>query len=246
MTKYTYNDYDLFAYFYNKYWTIDYPEYMQLALEKLLFPYIKRSASILDLCCGTGNSTNELYKRGYTAIGIDGSLTMLSYANVNSPNTEFIHTDVREFNLDKKFDAAICLFDSVNHLMTISDVKLFFTNVHNHLKNDSLFVFDINSYESSINVNDASFSFVKDDEVIVNNAYFDDETEIITYNLTMFFKNAGIWSRGDAVIKEQFYPEELIVSTLYSTGFKNIRITNGFIDLNIPEFKERIFIVAWK
>ncbi len=244
--QFSYSDYDFFAYFYNKYWTVGYPLAMVKALDKILFPYIKSDAKILDLCCGTGNVSHELSKIGYNVMGVDGSASMLSYANINAPDVKFIQSDIRELNLDTKFDAIISLLDSINHLLTVEDLEIAFRNVHKHLNDDAIFVFDINSYKSSITVADCSFSVVEDTNVFINNAYYDEKEEKLIYNITMFMKEDSNWIRGDVQIVEKYYDENIIVDILRSIGFNNISIMQGYRDLRIKKFCDRIFITARK
>ncbi len=246
MKQFSYSDYDFFAYFYNKYWTIGYPLTMVKALERILFPYIKADAKILDLCCGTGNVSHELSKLGYDVMGVDGSASMLSYANINAPTVNFIQSDVRELNLGVKFDAIISLLDSMNHLLTVEDLEIAFRKVYEHLKDDAIFVFDINSYKSSITVADCSFSVVEDTNVFINNAYYDEKEEKLIYNITMFMKEDSNWIRGDAQIVERYYDENIIVDILRSVGYNNIAVMQGYKDLRIKKFCDRIFITARK
>ena len=79
-----YKEYDCFAYFYNKYWTINAPLYLEKALDILLLEKLEENAHILDVCCGTGNVAGLLHERGYNITGLDGSSLMLDYAKENA------------------------------------------------------------------------------------------------------------------------------------------------------------------
>jgi hypothetical protein len=49
------------------------------------------------------------------------------------------------FGLRPHFDAVICLFDSLNHLLSVSDLELAFHSVYSCLKPGGLFLFDVNT-----------------------------------------------------------------------------------------------------
>ena len=241
-----YDVYDTFAYFYNKYWTVATPTLMEKALEPLLFSSLPENASILDLCCGTGNNAAMMQKRGYEVLGVDGSKAMLAYAAINAPNTSFIHTDAKEINLDRQFDAVTCLFDSVNHFLESDDLIKTFQKVHEHLKENGIFIFDVNNEEASMDAADIDFSAVEDDNVFILSAKYHKKTRKTVFKVTMFISDNGVWKRNDLSIQEKYYTEQEIISMLHIAGFSNVRISDGYEDLNIESFEGRIFFTAWK
>lgn len=241
-----YDLYDTFAFFYNKYWTTLTPILMEKALEPLLFSSIPENAKILDLCCGTGNNTAMMYERGYNVIGADGSKSMLAYAAINSPNTKFIHADAREINIKEKFDAVTCLFDSINHFLEHDDLVKTFRNVYNLLKDDGVFIFDVNSEEASIDAAERNFSAVEKDNAFILSADYNKESRQTVFSVTIFTLHDNHWQRNDLSICEKYYTEKEIISMLHSAGFSNIRISDGSEDLDIEGFEGRIFFTAWK
>src|SRR5438034_771625 len=98
-------------------------------LERLVLTRVPQGGRILDLCCGTGQLVGELMRRGYHVTGVDGSEQMLGFARANAPGAEFVHADVRTMTLPSSHDAAVCLFDSLNHLMRPDEVETAFRNV---------------------------------------------------------------------------------------------------------------------
>src|SRR4029077_11853829 len=75
--------------------------------------------SVLDLACGTGNVTLELARRGYRATGVDNSEAMLRQARTKpAGHARFLLQDARHLDLPVRFDACVCLFDSLNYLLT--------------------------------------------------------------------------------------------------------------------------------
>src|SRR5690242_557622 len=88
--------YDLFAWFYDRYWAMPHHQWQAPALEHLLFSKVRSGARILDLCCGSGHLAQELLSRGYSAIGLDSSGEMLRLAREKAPNAEFVEADAAD------------------------------------------------------------------------------------------------------------------------------------------------------
>lgn len=61
--------------------------------------------TILDLGCGSGQLTNEIYGSGARVIGIDSSAEMVEAAKSNFPEIDFRVMDATELSFDFQFDA---------------------------------------------------------------------------------------------------------------------------------------------
>src|SRR5674536_219855 len=70
-----------------------------------------RSATILDLGCGTGRHAIELAKRGYTVTAVDLSASQLDLAREKAVaanvTVQFVEADARHLNYSGQFDAVI-------------------------------------------------------------------------------------------------------------------------------------------
>jgi SAM-dependent methyltransferase len=100
---------------------------------------------ILDLGCGTGNSSIPFFSLGYEVIGLDRSPEMLAIARSKLPPITFIEADFRDFHLTKPVDLAVSMFDSLNNLTDPQDFVCTAKNVWQALRPGGLFVFDINT-----------------------------------------------------------------------------------------------------
>jgi SAM-dependent methyltransferase len=102
-----------------------------------------RAATLLDVACGTGAMTALLARR-YQVSGLDISPGMLAVARDKLPAGTPLHqADMTRFRLDTRFDAAVCAYQGVNHLLSLADWESFFGRVHEHLNAGGVFVFDI-------------------------------------------------------------------------------------------------------
>ncbi|MEO6693620.1 MAG: class I SAM-dependent methyltransferase [Ignavibacteria bacterium] len=100
--------------------------------------------SVLEIGCGTASNLLVLSKK-YDVTGIDISQEMLKLAKKKIPEGKFHLSDIKNFNLKKKFDVILCLYDTINHLTLLSDWKKVFKNAYQHLNTNGLFIFDINT-----------------------------------------------------------------------------------------------------
>jgi SAM-dependent methyltransferase len=102
--------------------------------------------TVLDLACGTGNVTLELAQRGYRVTGVDNSPAMIRQARTKRATwMQFELQDARHLDLPEPFDACVCLFDSLNYVLTPEELGSAFAGVFRHLRPRGLFVFDVNT-----------------------------------------------------------------------------------------------------
>ncbi|MCG8553714.1 MAG: methyltransferase domain-containing protein [Proteobacteria bacterium] len=73
---------------------------------------LAEGATLLDVGCGRGDHIVELSARGYTAVGIDISATMLRFALDTAQErnvlAQLVHADVREIGFEQRFDGLLC------------------------------------------------------------------------------------------------------------------------------------------
>jgi SAM-dependent methyltransferase len=105
--------------------------------------YRPGAVSLLELGCGTGAILSGLTSiRSLT--GLDRSSKMLDIARNRVPTARLLVADMASFDLRERFDVVICVFDTLNHLPNFDRWRKLFDQVHRHLKDDGLFVFDVN------------------------------------------------------------------------------------------------------
>jgi SAM-dependent methyltransferase len=114
---------------------------------RLIEPRRGRAVTLLDVACGTGAIAASLalgYQGGYRVSGLDISPGMLAVARAKLPaETRLYQADMTSFRLDARFDAVVCAYQGVNHLLSFPAWESFFRCVHEHLNAGGVFVFDI-------------------------------------------------------------------------------------------------------
>ena len=110
---------------------------------RLIEPRRGRAATLLDVACGTGAIAASL-AREYQVSGLDISPGMLAVARAKLPaGTPLYQADMTSFRLDARFDAVVCAYQGVNHLLSFPAWESFFRCVYEHLNAGGVFVFDI-------------------------------------------------------------------------------------------------------
>lgn len=106
--------------------------------------YKPKAKTLLELGAGTGKHAEILTEFGFSVTGIERSADMVSIAKkINNKNLEFHVADITQFKLADKFDVATSLFHVISYLTENTDLINTFKNVHNHLNEKGLFIFDV-------------------------------------------------------------------------------------------------------
>jgi hypothetical protein len=201
--------------------------------------------------------TLELAKRGYNMIGIDASADMLNVALDRKYDMElaydvlFLLQDMREFELYGTVGAITCCLDSVNYLTGDRELKTCFSLAHNYLDPDGLFLFDVNTPHKFDNVYGSNSYVYEEDDCgdgcfCVWQNFYDCETKICDFSLTVFEKNEGdnSYSRRDEIQSERCYSKNEIESTLKECGFEVVGFYSDFDFIPASEENERWYVVA--
>ena len=97
-------------------------------------------ANVLDLGCGSGKPlATYLIEQGCAITGVDSSELMLQMSRANFPEQAWLQVDMRQFNLEQKFDA-ILAWDSFFHL-TPDDQRQMFMQFARHAKLGTVLMF---------------------------------------------------------------------------------------------------------
>ena len=100
--------------------------------------------SLLELGYGTGALLRDLAS-DLSVTGIDRSPEMLAIAARTVPGARLLQADMTSFTLPYRFDVVICMFDTLNHVVTVDGWLALFRCAHQHLSDNGLFIFDVNT-----------------------------------------------------------------------------------------------------
>lgn len=116
-------------------------KYIEDILDSLNFTPL----SILDVACGTGVVSKKLFDKGFNVTGFDLSEDMIEVAKKNYEDIDFYVQNAKNFEIDKKFDLAVSLFDSLNYITNKNDLQSSFFQIRKHLNNNGYLIFDMNT-----------------------------------------------------------------------------------------------------
>lgn len=218
-----YAEYDEFAWFYNRHWGRDFHRQALGVLDRLLFPRLKPGARVLDLCCGTGQMTAAVARRGFRVTGVDGSENMIGHARENAPGCELIVADARAFHLREPVEAAISMFDSLNHIMSTEDLGRVFANVRAAVVPGGWFVFDLNRENAYRHYWNGPWAIVEDDNVCISVGSFDETERLARCDLTMF-RLEGSWRRSNLSLYQRCHDVNAVTGALQEAGFEAVSL----------------------
>ena len=135
-------DYDIFAPFYDLLMG-DRSDVVEI-IQKQVIKYTPQATSMLELGCGTGSILSS-FGNMHQLAGIDLSSNMLQIAQQKLPQSIFKQGTIAGFELGQSFDVIVCVFDTLNHLMLLSDWQKTFISAKKHLKDRGIFIFDIDT-----------------------------------------------------------------------------------------------------
>lgn len=138
---------------------------------------------VLDVACGNGRHSILFAQRGFLVTGIDISGFLINEAKKLTKkqdrirqNLNFIKMDMREINLEEKFDLAVNLFTSFGYFEKDSDNFKVIEGISRNLKKGGYFFFDfLNPLYVRKNLKTLTISRLKSKIIIqvreINNLY---------------------------------------------------------------------------
>lgn len=210
--------YDAFAWFYDRYWATPFQEWQTPALERLLLRGLPPKAHILDLCCGAGHLARRLVDCGFQVTGVDSSEGMLNFARRNAPDAEFISQNATGFDLPQPVDAAVCTFDSINHILRPEDVLSSFRSVRRNLKPGGWFVCDLNTDAAYGPRWDQSATQIEPDHAFFIRGSFDRAARVGHTEVTLF-RLIEHWERSDVSFRQRPWSPAELEPLLRQAGF---------------------------
>lgn len=242
-------DHEKFARVYNRAWGPQYCDRIHL-IEKLLLPYIPTNANILDLCCGTGQTTKEIINRGYQVTGIDEFEDMLHYARQKVPNGKFILNDIRSFDLPPTFHGIYSITHGLDYVMTLDELKSVFAKTYQALVENGIFLLFLrlvghsqSYYNQKGGVIDGD---VKDDLAWAIGAQYHPDKQTSELLCTAFELLEEKWQRSDFIWLLKAYTRTEIESVLAEVGFSDVKVYDNKGNLTEPDYDRVAYFVCRK
>lgn len=219
-------------------------------VEEIIKKFHCKVNRVVDLACGTGNSTVPWASRGYKTWGIDISEEMLRIARKKAQKRrlkiEFLCQNMCGFKLEEPIDLAVCFQEGINYILDPCEVERAFTSVHNNLTDNGLFVFDLNCLPLAIN-SDGEDSYSDERFSLVWRSRFIKEQEIWELEVKGFFIDRfGNKNVFNEIHRERIYRPEEIRSLLTSQNFTVLATYQAFAFIPPHDKTTKIVFVAQK
>ncbi len=209
---------------------------------------------VVELGCGTGAFTEEMAELGYDMIGIDNSGDMLGIARQKMEKSGheimYLEQDMCELDLFCTAGTIVSVCDSVNYLIEDEQIRRAFTKVNNYLYPGGLFIFDFNTLHKYRDViGDATIAENREDCSFIWENFFDVETNINEYDLTIFRKKdsdpgSELFERSIETHLQRGYTLEEMKKFVEETGMRFITAIDADTHEEPTEDSERIYVLA--
>lgn len=203
----------------------------------------------LDIACGTGNVTAKLAKNFKESFAVDLSDDMLREAfnklKKEKIKCQLVCQDMSELSLNRKFDLITSVLDSTNYIIEEASFLKYLMRVKDHLKDNGIFIFDVNSYYKLSEILGNNIYTYSEEEVFYTweNTF---ENDILNMFLTFFVKKGELYERFEEEHLERAYTEEFIENKLKKLDLKIIGKFDGYSKKSVENLTERIMYVVKK
>ena len=227
--------YDIFSKYYDVFTeNVDYKSRTDHICE-IFSKYDRLPTLLLEVGCGSGNFASCFYKKGIDVIGVDISEGMLSVAKEKAEkekqNILYLNQSADELDLYGTVDGAVCLLDTVNHIVNKRQLQESFNKISLFLEKDRLFVFDVNTeYKQSEILGNNTFVLENEQVYLVLQNFWDKARKISDLELDFFEKENDSYKRETVAFCERVYTREELTKMLKKAGLKLIAVhcENGF------------------
>lgn len=210
-----------------------------------------RPRRVLDCACGTGNLSFELASNGFEVTGVDIAPAMIQVARQKSKHhvyeIDFHEGDLTSFHLDKQFDTATCLYDSLNYILDPLKLEAAFGRIAAHLEPGGYFIFDLNSPYAL--TEDLFTQYNRDPRKDLHydwKAKYDPATHVTSVAMQFTRQTPSGVQHFTETHRERAYELEDVEGMLARTGWEPPRIFDAYT-LNRPHGKsERWFFLVKK
>jgi SAM-dependent methyltransferase len=188
------------------------------------------TSKAIDLACGTGSLAILLARTGWVVHGIDVSDVMLKEGarkiRGNTLPVTFSCQAMESFRVTAPVQLVVSMFDAINHLTSERALASCFRRAAKALVGGGYFVFDVNTLHCYETVWRQTEAFEGDDFVLILQNAFDADRESASSTVTLFRKKGRGYERSGEVVRERYYPPDVIRPALEESGFRVLESTD--------------------
>ncbi|MBX0329284.1 class I SAM-dependent methyltransferase [Oscillochloris sp. ZM17-4] len=248
--------YDRYAALYDSSGQVRFALLVAVYLRELLARHPAPGNRVLDLACGTGTLAMGLADEGWHVTGLDAAPAMIAQAEAKSVgatfpgSARFVCGDMRDAARalpPAAFDLVTCTYDSLNYMLSESDLLACFQSAADALSPGGLFIGDMNTqhfleFEWGTCAVRELEGFVQ-----IEQSHFDPQLATSTMVLTGFVGDDDEgYERFDEVHVERAYPMEFVDVLMARVGLTVEAHYDSFTLSPPGPYTQRIFWVARK
>lgn len=222
-------------------------------LERLWALHDRAPRTVLDLACGTGTVSRLLAAREYALTGVDLSDGMLEVARRRTMEAGlpivFHQQDAADLDLGSaRFDAVICLFDSLNYILEPDRLQAAFARVCAHLVPGGTFIFDVNTeYALAEGMFNQSCMRLREPLRYRWRSRYDAEARLCTVRMDFSYDpGTGVRESFLEVHRQRAYGKDELTQWLRAAGFAEVTVYDAYTTDPPKKRSDRLFYLAVK
>ena len=217
-------------------------ELVQLVIKNIDVSKVK---NVLDMAAGSGRHAIIFTEKGFNVTAVDLSENLLSIGRKNAENEnvkiDFVHSDIRQFNPNVKYNLILNLFTSIGYFEKDEENYFILSKAFKLLENNGYFVLDY--FNKNFVENNLVPSTVDefDGSVITQNRFIEGERiikEITIDNegkINKYFESVRMFSKDE------------LINMMEKLGFRIIKTFGDFMGNSFElDSSPRIIIIACK
>jgi len=213
----------------------------------------KANGSILEPMCGTGRFLIPMmHKLGLNIEGFDASPFMLEILNRKCEAKGFKPNVwqgfLQDLNLNRKYSLIFIPSGSFGLIIDIEEVKLSLAKILEHLENNGVFVFEVETLNlppsSNLGIWDGCVQKKTNGEIIISSTLAlppNNQVETMVCRYDLVYKNS-IVSTEIENFQVRLYDHNQMYNLLKSIGFSSVKMIKAFDPSKIPDELDAVII----
>ncbi len=219
----------------------DAEEHIKLILENV---NITSGSKILDMACGAGRHAIILARKNFDVTAVDLSEKLLAIAKKNAVDENlkinFVHSDIRNFKSDDKFNLVLNLFTSFGYFESDEENFSVLQKAYDLLADDGFFVLDFfNSYFLKQNLVESSEEILGDVKI---HQFRKIKKSRVTKKIVIT-KNGNLSKFEESV---RMFTKDELVNAIQNIGFDIYKTFGDFLGNEFEQFTSPRLIMICK
>lgn len=197
-------------------------------IETLIEQGSPQGKTLLELGCGTGELL-KYFQQNYECHGLDISEHMLKMAEakLNTAQVPLFLGDMVDFDTGNRYDIMLAIFDTVNHIVDMIDLKRHFKTIFSNLNPGGIYIFDIvdRAFMEEMFPNDL-FVDIRDDLTVIWEHDIEDGIDYI--DATYFVQLVGSrYRKVEESYAKKIYHRREIEHAIRRANLKILKVVNN-------------------